>query len=307
VNVPRHVLIKFRAVAIAVALLAPVAPLHAIGDAFRLRSAIAVASTVALEIGLVFFVATILPITAVLGVRIRNAWLSLAAAAVVGAALAGLSVAESRAQEIPDAGLDAAAALALLAVTAALQWSARRFRRVDAIALCFPLRHGEFAVFQGGSSRFSNHHHRAPSQRYALDITKIGPLGASSVLFATACRQSNIFGEPVYSPSDGVVVRVADGYRDGELSEPQTSGPPAGNAVEIEIAGATVLLAHLRSGSVAVEPSQRVRAGDLIGYAGNSGNTSEPHLHIHAERDGRGVPMLFEGRFLVRNSRMTRS
>ena len=53
-----------------------------------------------------------------------------------------------------------------------------------------------------------------------------------------------------------------------------------------------------------------VTTGDPLGEVGNSGNTSEPHLHIHAERggepgvilDGNSVPITIEGRFLVRNS-----
>ncbi len=47
----------------------------------------------------------------------------------------------------------------------------------------------------------------------------------------------------------------------------------------------------------------RVEAGDLLGLAGNSGNTSEPHLHIHAvdAATGLGVPMAFDGRVPLRN------
>lgn len=44
--------------------------------------------------------------------------------------------------------------------------------------------------------------------------------------------------------------------------------------------------------------------GDAIGLVGNSGSTTEPHLHIHAVDPGThaGVPITFEGRFPVRNS-----
>jgi murein DD-endopeptidase MepM/ murein hydrolase activator NlpD len=56
-----------------------------------------------------------------------------------------------------------------------------------------------------------------------------------------------------------------------------------------------------------------VQVGDMLGQVGNSGNTSQPHLHLHAERGGaadqiltgEGVPIEFEGRFLVRNSLFT--
>ncbi|MEK5272086.1 M23 family metallopeptidase [Aeribacillus sp. FSL K6-8394] len=50
-----------------------------------------------------------------------------------------------------------------------------------------------------------------------------------------------------------------------------------------------------------VNKGAKVQEGQQIGNVGNSGNTTEPHLHIHAERDGREVPIRFNGRFLVRN------
>ncbi|MFE2487975.1 hypothetical protein ACFXGR_32770 [Streptomyces mirabilis] len=33
--------------------------------------------------------------------------------------------------------------------------------------------------------------------------------------------------------------------------------------------------------------------GQLLGEVGNSGNTTEPHLHLHAERDGLGLDLRF--------------
>jgi len=59
-----------------------------------------------------------------------------------------------------------------------------------------------------------------------------------------------------------------------------------------------------------MKPGDVVCAGQQIGRVGNSGNSTLPHLHIHAKRggnpanmlDGRGVPMKFEGRWLARNS-----
>jgi murein DD-endopeptidase MepM/ murein hydrolase activator NlpD len=79
--------------------------------------------------------------------------------------------------------------------------------------------------------------------------------------------------------------------------------------------GISVLLAHLKPGSVRVSEGARVSVSDQLASAGNTGNTSEPHLHIHAVRGretdfkhiastGEPVPMTFDGRFLVRNSRV---
>lgn len=72
---------------------------------------------------------------------------------------------------------------------------------------------------------------------------------------------------------------------------------------------AELVLAHLKNGSLAVQEGAMVITGQKLGQAGNSGNTSEPHLHIHAvqtgspgEMVGKGVPILFEDTFPVRNT-----
>ncbi|MER7464077.1 hypothetical protein [Streptomyces sp. NPDC097981] len=38
-----------------------------------------------------------------------------------------------------------------------------------------------------------------------------------------------------------------------------------------------------------------MHTGQLLGEVGNSGNSSEPHLHIHAEREGVGLDLRFTG------------
>lgn len=66
----------------------------------------------------------------------------------------------------------------------------------------------------------------------------------------------------------------------------------------------------LAQGSVLVRPGERVIVGQPRAQVGNSGNTTEPHLHIHAKRDGwpdsmldgEGVATRFAGKWLIRNS-----
>jgi hypothetical protein len=180
----------------------------------------------------------------------------------------------------------------------------------DAIELSFPLREGTYLVGHGGSTTLVNYHVSHPSQRYALDILRLNRFGTrANGLYPRTLNRYAIWGDTVRSPCTGAVVFARDGLPD--LVPPATDRAlPAGNTVAIECAGAVVYLAHLREGSVAVRTGQPVRAGDPLGTVGNSGNTSEPHLHIHAER-GRytgtpsgqpGVAIRFDRRFLVRNS-----
>lgn len=86
-----------------------------------------------------------------------------------------------------------------------------------------------------------------------------------------------------------------------------------GNFVVIDCGDFAIALAHLRQGSVLVEEGDRVQVGDPVGEMGNSGNSSKPHLHIHAQRcipegapfGGEPLGLTIDGRFPVRNDRIT--
>jgi hypothetical protein len=187
-------------------------------------------------------------------------------------------------------------------------------RRAPAAAhdLAFPLRGGTFIVGQGGASRIVNHHYGHASQRYALDLLMLNGAGVRARgFYPGALERYAAWGAEVVSPCDGVVAAAVDELPD--LPPPRRDpAHPAGNHVAIESGDVTIYLAHLKHGSVAVRSGERVRSGQTIGRVGNSGNTTEPHLHIHAEKGvypGRfsgqpAVPVTFGGRFLARNDRV---
>lgn len=183
------------------------------------------------------------------------------------------------------------------------------FFSAESVHLAFPLKGGIYYVGQGGNSPLVNYHNRSRTQKYALDIVALNQAGTrASGLYPSDVERYVIFGDIIYSPCDGEVVEAIDGLQD--QSPPQTdSANPAGNHLVIACDGADVLLAHLGFNSLLVGQGEQVKAGDRVGRVGNSGNTSEPHLHIHATRpgsggamNGTGIPMLFDDRFLVRNS-----
>ncbi|MGH7107343.1 MAG: M23 family metallopeptidase, partial [Acetobacteraceae bacterium] len=174
----------------------------------------------------------------------------------------------------------------------------------------FPLGAGSYFVVQGGRSSLTNHHASAAPQRYALDIVKLNWAGARAAgLYPGRLASYAIFGDVVSSPCDGVVARAVDGLPD---LCPGVHDPfqPGGNHVVIrsEDGRIDVKLSHLMRGSVLVRGGDRVRSGQELGRVGNSGNTSEPHLHVHAVRrcggegGGEALPLRFGKRWLVRNS-----
>jgi hypothetical protein len=180
--------------------------------------------------------------------------------------------------------------------------------RVAAAALDFPLADGVYVIGHGGTTPLINYHSVNPSQRYALDIVRLNAVGARAWgLYPSNLQRYAIFEDTVISPCAGHVVVASDGLPD--LNPPvRDEEHPPGNIVVIECQEVVVHLAHLRQGSVRVTIGDQVDVGEPVGLVGNSGNTSEPHLHVHAERgpysgeSKPGVPMRFRGRFLVRNS-----
>jgi hypothetical protein len=171
--------------------------------------------------------------------------------------------------------------------------------------MIFPLAEGTWQVAVGGGRGLLNHHAAAAKQRGALDIVRACMNGARATSwFPSDVRAFAAYGCTVVAPCDGTVLRAVDAYPDQIPFQPWP-GPAAGNHVRIGTGTEEVLLAHLRPGSVQVARGDLVRRGQVIGQVGNSGNSTEPHLHIHAERNGTGLRLRFEGiKRLARGTRI---
>ncbi len=185
---------------------------------------------------------------------------------------------------------------AAIVVVGALNALALKGRRPveGAVDLSFPLASGTYTVLQGGNSVITNPFHRAnAAERFALDLVKLNSYGARARGLAPRDVDGYaVFDASVFSPCDGTVIEAVDGVLDNAPGTPNVRAP-AGNHVILRCHGVDLLLAHLRQGSLAVRPRDSVVRGQLVGRVGNSGNTSEPHLHISAARGGVAVPLTF--------------
>jgi len=174
----------------------------------------------------------------------------------------------------------------------------------EAIELSFPLKEGTYYIGQGGNHTQMNYHHAYEPQQYALDILKINKLGfRAKGLSPKELEKYQIYEDNLYSPCHGTVVETENDLPD--LIPPETDAENAtGNhvALSCDNTDATIYIAHMLQDSVKVKKGDTVTEGQEIGKVGNTGNTTEPHLHIHAEKDGVGIPIRFNDRFLVRNS-----
>lgn len=170
------------------------------------------------------------------------------------------------------------------------------------LELEFPLKNGTYYISQGGNSIHINHHYSYPPQKYALDIKKLNEFGTRAKgIIPKQLSRYEIFEDIIYSPCDGEVIKVA-GDRPDLIPLAMDKKRPLGNYVAINHKGTIVYLVHMMKDSLMVKQGDLVKVGQPIGRVGNSGNTSEPHLHMHAEKESQGVPMTFSGKFLVRNT-----
>lgn len=190
---------------------------------------------------------------------------------------------------------------------------------IETIALKYPFT-GRWLVQNSPGDRVPSHGTHRFATTHAIDFVPVDTQGRSAPftlgsLFTPEPPDRFIgFRLPVLAPASGRVVGVHDGEPDHDAFRGLPSvgyaltqrrravdGWPglAGNHVVIEIEpGAVVAVCHLRRGSIPVVPGQVVTLGSPIGQCGNSGNSTEPHVHLqamtHVDADrARAIPITF--------------
>lgn len=149
------------------------------------------------------------------------------------------------------------------------------------------------------------------SQRFAIDWLQIDAQGRTYAGDPHDPASYFVYGEPVHAAADGRVVSVLDGRPDQHPPVPDQTLTRAnvwnfttGNHVIIDIGhGEYAMYAHLQPGRIRVHEGQKVRRGQVIGRVGNSGNSTEPHLHFHVgsrpfSLEANGLPYVYD-RFRV--------
>jgi murein DD-endopeptidase MepM/ murein hydrolase activator NlpD len=124
--------------------------------------------------------------------------------------------------------------------------------------------------------------HRGLSGRFAWDFMAVDEWGGTRAEDAPRGLNEGYlsFGQEILAPADGRVVALQDGTPDNEAQH-RPNSPYGGNYIVIEHApGEFSLLGHLQNGSVEVKIGQTVQRGQRVARCGNSGNTSQPHLHF---------------------------
>lgn len=225
--------------------------------------------------------------------------------------------------DVPGPVLLAAAALAL--GTEPLRWFVtRRGGRGDAepvpVEIAPPVA-GRWSALNSPADKVPSHGVRAYGQAYAIDVARESEERPRPAFGWWPPTRRNgafpSFGEPVLAVADATVVRVRDGRRDhlGRNSFPALPfffleasfrdafglGPVVGNHLILDLGDGThALYAHLKRGSAVVHEGERVRTGQVLARVGNSGNSTEPHLHFQLMDSAdpytaHGVPFTWRG------------
>lgn len=147
---------------------------------------------------------------------------------------------------------------------------------------------GEWFVFSGGDTAKQNLHRSANpwliSQQYAFDLIKPSDADKTHLRKGATNTEYETFGQAIIAPADGIVVEAADGIRDNTAWQDTDIFNVFGNHIIIKHgSGAFSVICHLKRTSIKVKVGAKVKRGQLLGKAGNSGNSTEPHLHYHLQ------------------------
>ncbi|QCY46152.1 Peptidase [Glutamicibacter creatinolyticus] len=180
---------------------------------------------------------------------------------------------------------------------------------------------GRWLVQNSPANRVPSHGTTLFASSHAIDFVPVGDSRRRAQLTWNTWRGREPaaafpgFGRRVLAPCDGRVIAVeraipdhqahralaSVGYALGQRARVRAGWPGlAGNHVMIEHDGIIVALCHLMQDSVKVEVGQHLAPGQPVGRCGNTGNSTEPHLHLQAmdgPQPGRAapVPITFHG------------
>ncbi len=165
--------------------------------------------------------------------------------------------------------------------------------RTGPIVISPPLRGDHWLAANGPSNTSAHRRALIPingsaviSQRFAIDWVKLGDDGQTYHGDKLDNKNYYAFGSEALAVADGIVTEVKDGI---PLNVPGLNSRTvpinletiAGNHVILDIGnGNYAMYAHLQPGSIRVKEGDRVRRGQVLGLVGNTGNSTEPHLHF---------------------------
>lgn len=141
----------------------------------------------------------------------------------------------------------------------------------------------QWMVIWGGDTKELNYHVESEAQKNAFDFVITDSKGNSYKTDGKTNEDYYAFGKELFAPCDGEVVLVVDGVKDNVPGKLNPIYIP-GNTVIIKTGNNEFLFfAHFKQHSIVVKEGQKIKQGQVLGLCGNSGNSSEAHLHFHIQ------------------------
>ena len=138
-------------------------------------------------------------------------------------------------------------------------------------------------TFWGGDNKAQNYHVTVKAQQGAFDFMILGKNNRSYQRSGTRNEDYYAFGKPLYAVCDAEVVEVITGVHDNPPGR-MNPAEPFGNMITLKTAADEyIVYAHFEQGTIRVKEGDQVKQGEFLGNCGNSGNSSEPHLHFHLQ------------------------
>lgn len=161
-----------------------------------------------------------------------------------------------------------------------------------------------WVAVNGGVVKAISHSWDIQAQRYAYDFIMMDNSAKSYTDKGLSVTDYYCYGKKILAPADGVVVEAKDNCKDSIIIGKGKTDPLIkdirGNYIVIKHAeNEYSVLAHLAPGSILVKKGQSVKRKEYIALCGNTGNTSEPHLHFQIQNGtsfftSAGLPIHFE-------------
>ncbi|RVU03150.1 peptidase M23 [Mucilaginibacter limnophilus] len=161
-------------------------------------------------------------------------------------------------------------------------YQANDVKNVNRTAMQLPFE-GTWTIFWGGNTKEQNQHVGVRFQKNAFDIVITDEHHQSFRTDGKSNPDYYAFGREILSPCHGVVVSAVDGVRDNVPGTVNTLYIPGNTIIIRTDHNEYVFMAHFKQHSIRVKEGDVVKPGQLLGLCGNSGNSSEPHLHIHLQ------------------------
>jgi murein DD-endopeptidase MepM/ murein hydrolase activator NlpD len=142
---------------------------------------------------------------------------------------------------------------------------------------------GAWTVFWGGDTKELNYHVVSKAQKNAFDIVIKDKTGKSYKTDGKTNEDYYAFGKEIFAPCDGIIVLVVDGVKENKPGELNPIYVPGNSVILKTMNNEYLLFAHFKHHSIKVKEGEKVKQERVLGLCGNTGNSSEPHLHFHIQ------------------------